>query len=140
MNGNLLVKKTGSQTLNAFVAEFSECLGCGPFEERQSSNYLGERYFRCFALGLEITVAAADNAEFGDYDFWVCFETEDGCLSDQEDFLAGLADCAARKFALCGHDAVRPLDYSRANSGAVLYRLNPLKGVDPRERVITEDI
>jgi len=139
MSGNLLIKKTGSQTLDAFVAEFSDRLGCGPFEERQSSNYIDDRYFRCFALGLEITIATADNDEFGNYDYDVFFEPEVASSSDQ-DFLVGLADCVARKLALCGHDAVRPLDYSRANRGAVLYRPNPLKGVGPRERVITEDV
>jgi hypothetical protein len=52
MIGNLLIKKAGSQSLDGFVAEFAERLGCGPFEERQSSNYVDERYFRCFALGI----------------------------------------------------------------------------------------
>jgi len=126
MAGDLLIKKTGGQSLDAFVGEFTERLGCGPFEERESSNYLDERYFRCFALGLEITVAAADDDEFGDYDFWVSFEPEGGCSGD-EGFLVGLTDCAARKLALCGHQVVRPLDFGRADSGAVLYRSNPLK-------------
>ena len=139
MNGNLLIKKTGSQALDAFVAEFSERLGCSPFEERESSNYLEERYFRCFALGLEITIAKADSADFGDYDFWICFEPESGCSSNQ-DFLDGLTDCVARKLALCGHQIVRPLDFSRVDSGAVLYRLNPLKGAAPPECVIIEEL
>ncbi len=139
MIGNLLIKKTGSQLLDAFVAEFSERLGCSHFEERESSNYVDERYFRCFTLGLEITVAKADSAEFADYDFWVCFEPESGCSSDQ-DFLDGLTDCVARKLVLCGHQVVRPLDFSRVDSGAVLYRPNPFKAAAPRERVITEEL
>ncbi len=43
MLGNLLIKNaTGDQTLDAFVASLSQIVGCGQWEQRQSSNYVQE--------------------------------------------------------------------------------------------------
>lgn len=139
MFGNLLIKKAEGQSLDAFVGELSERLGCGRFEQRQSSNYLDERYFTTSILGVAIEVARADEAEFQEYDFWLCFQP-DGVHVDEESFFDGLADCAARKLALLGYQIVRPLNFGRAKGGAIAYRSNPTKGVGLRERVITEEV
>ena len=63
-------------------------------------------------LGLEVTVAIADSAEFKDYDFWLYFEPDASCRGC-EPFLDGLADCVARKLAVHGYEVVRPFDFGR---------------------------
>lgn len=139
MFGNLLVKKIQGQSLDAFVDDLSERLGCGRFEERQSSNYLDERYFRASVFGVAIEVARADEAEFQEYDFWLCFEP-DGVHVEDKTFFDGLADCAARKLALLSYQVARPLNFGRVEGGAIVYRLNPTTGLGLRERVITEEV
>jgi hypothetical protein len=137
MFGNLLLKKKAGQTLDALVRELSEGLSGAHFEERQSSNYLEERYFRASILGVAIEVALADEAEFPEFDFRVCFQP-DGIHVDDKSFFDGLADCAARKLALLGHHVARPLNYGRTEGGAILYRANESKDSGLRERVTTE--
>ena len=74
MLGELLIKKQSGQSLDGFIVGLSALIGCEKWEQRQSSNYVGERYYRCAVLGLEITAAVADDAEFADYDFWLTLE------------------------------------------------------------------
>jgi hypothetical protein len=76
---DLLIKKTEGQLLDAFVGALRDFLGCDRWEERESVNYVEARYFRCSVLGLEVTVAIADSAEFKDYDFWLYFEPDASC-------------------------------------------------------------
>jgi hypothetical protein len=139
MFGNLLVKKIDGQSLDAFVSELSRQVGCGNFEERQSSNYIDERYFRCSVLGIKVEVALADEAEFDSYDFWICFQP-DGVYLDDKDFFDGLADCVARKLATCGRQVIRPLNFGRVGGGAIIYRRNPAENSGIHERVVTEDV
>ncbi len=69
MTGNLLIKKVKGQSLDTFVVALSDVIGCDRWEQRESSNYVEDRYFRCFVLGLEITASIADSSEFPEYDF-----------------------------------------------------------------------
>lgn len=137
MNGNLLIKKTAGQSLDTFVGALTNLIGCREWQQRQSSNYVEERYFRCFVLGLEITVAIADDSEFKNYDFLLCLIPESGC---RDAVLDGVADCVARKIAQHGYEVVRPFDIGHSGSGGMRYRLNPIEGTKPRERVIAEEI
>jgi hypothetical protein len=139
MNSNILIKANATESLEAFVASLSGSLGPAQWEERKSSNYLGERYYRSFILGLELTVALTDDEEFKDFRFWLCFQSEPGCRGD-EPFLDGLADCVARKLVQRGCEVVRPFDMGRIGSGGMVYRLNPHFAAKPRERVLTEEI
>jgi hypothetical protein len=139
MFGNLFVKKIGSQSLDSFVSEMSNQLGCGKFEERQSSNYVDERYFRRATLGIVVEIALADEPEFDSCDFWISFQPDSVHLEDKS-FFDGLADCVARKLAICGWQVIRPLSFGRAGGGAILYRLNPASNSSIRERVIVEDV
>jgi hypothetical protein len=139
MFGNLLVKKLHGEVLDDFVADLSERLRCGPFQLRQSSNYLDERYFRAAVLGIAIKVAGADDVEFVDYHFWISLEPDDVCVDDTN-FFDGLADCTARKLAILGYEVARPLSFDRSGGGAVLYRLNPNKNAGLYERVITQEV
>jgi hypothetical protein len=69
---DLLIKKTEGQLLDAFVGALRDFLGCDRWEERESVDYVEARYFRCSVLGLEVTVAIADSAEFKDYWNRIC--------------------------------------------------------------------
>jgi hypothetical protein len=138
MNGNLLVKNIQEQSLDAFAAILPDIMGCGPWEQRQSSNYVEERYFRHVVLGLEITVAIADDSEFQGYQFSLWLQPIGPCAAETS-FVDGLADCVARQFAVCGYEVVRPHS-TRQGSGGILYRLNPAEEAKPRERVVTEHI
>ncbi len=84
-------------------------------------------------------MALADDDEFKDFRFWLCFQSEPGCRGD-EPFLDGLADCVSRKLVQRGCEVVRPFDMGRVGSGGIVYRLNPDSGAKPRERVLTEEI
>jgi hypothetical protein len=139
MSGNLLIKTVYLQSLDAFVTALPRLIGCANWEERQSSSYVEERYYRCGILGLELTVAIADDAEFPDYEFWFSFQVAGNGARDKG-FLDGLADCTARALVLHGYAVIRPFDMSRTGSGAVAYRLNPTVGTRPRERILTETI
>jgi hypothetical protein len=138
MNGNLLIKSAQKQSLDAFVAILPNVIGCNRWEQRQSSNYVEERYFRQVILGLEITVSIADDSEFRDYKFSLWLRPIGACAAETS-FVNGLADCTARQFAVCGYEVLRPHD-NRQGSGGILYRLNAAEGAKPREMVVTEEI
>jgi hypothetical protein len=138
MNGNLLIKNAQEQSLDAFVAILPKVIGCDRWEQRQSSNYVEERYFRRVVLGLEITVAVADDSGFKDYQFSLWLQPI-GLGATETSFVDGLADCVARQFAVCGYDVLRPHD-SRQGSGGIIYRLNQAEGAKPREKVVVEEI
>src|SRR3974390_1139004 len=139
MFGNLFIRSNRNQSLDAFVEDLAKQLGCGQFEERQSSNYVNERYFRCSALGIAVEVALADESEFEAYQFWLCFQP-DGVHVDDKSFFDGLADCVARKLVTSGWEVVRPLSFGRAGGGAIAYRRNPAENCGLRERVLVEEI
>jgi hypothetical protein len=138
MTGELLIKKQNHQSLDDFVAVLSGILGCGPWEERESSNYPPEfRYFRCYALGMEITASIADKGEFSAFEFLLFLEPE--LLQRERAFLAGVADCIAKKLVLAGYEVLRPFDSSRVGNGGV-YRLDPTAGEMPWEKIVTHEI
>jgi hypothetical protein len=139
MCAQLLIQTFEDVSLDKFVSNLSPLICFRNWEQRFSSNYAEERYFRCLTLGLEITAAIADDSEFKDYHYSLHFEPEASCKGDIE-FCDGLADCVARKLALSGFVVLRSLDFSRVGSGAVIYRSNPTEGTKPRDRVVTEEI
>lgn len=138
MSANLLVQPIDEQTLDSFVAELCHDFGCHGFEERESSNYVEERYFIARILGLEVTVALADEINYQDYQFWISLQPEATGLADVS-FLDGIADCLARKLALHGHRVARPLSFTRQDQGTVYYRPHPSSEAEPRARVIVEE-
>ena len=138
MNGNLLIKNSQKQSLDAFVVILPKVIGCDGWEQRQSSNYVEERYFRRAVLGLEITVAIADDSGFQDYQFSLWLKPISPCTAETS-FVDGLADCVARQFAGCGYEVLCPHD-SRQGSGGIIYRLNPDEGAKLREKVVKEEI
>lgn len=138
MSGELLVKRQNDQTIEAFISSLSTLLSCGPWEERESSNYIDYRYFRCFVLALEVTVAIADDDEFSSYDFQVFLEPE--VFQTETGFLARVADCIARKLALHGYLVLRPFDSSRRGRGAISYSVDTSVGSMSWEHVITTEI
>src|SRR6476660_9968099 len=114
----LIKKKQVTQTLDEFIKALPSLIGCGPWEERESSNYPPEnRYFRCFAVGLEILACVADDSEFGEYDFHLHLKPEFR-RSDAE-FLFELADGVARKLVVSGYEVLRPFDSSRSGQGGL---------------------
>lgn len=132
MNGNIFIKNDRNQSLDAFVSDLPVFLGCSQWEQRQSSNYVEERYFRSFAFGMEVVVAMADNSEFDEYDFWLFLERRAGYCTDRT-FLDGVADCIAWRLATFGYTVIRPYEL-----GKMLYR--PLNDGSPRETVIAEEV
>jgi hypothetical protein len=134
MNGNIYIKTNRNQSLDAFVGHLPNVIGCRQWEQRQSSNYVEERYFRSFALGIEVTVAIADRSDLNDYDFWLFLEIRPGRGADRS-FLDDVADCIAWCLASSGYTVLRP--YDLGNSG-MLYR--PASGKGPRESVVTEEV
>jgi len=139
MSADLLVKTSKRQSLSEFIAVLPSLIGCDRWEMRESSNYVQGRYDRCLILGVQITAAIADHAEFSDYEIWIHFEPEVVVVGDKNS-LDGLADCVAGTLALHGLEVIRPLNIGNDGSGAVLYRLIPTEDVRLRERVLTETI
>lgn len=139
MFGNLLIKKNDGQTLDSFVCELSKQLNCGNFEERQSSNYIDERYFRCALLGIAVEVSLADEAEFHEYRYRICFQPDQIHVEDKS-FFEGLADCVARKLAKSGWEVALPLNFGRVGGATIIYRANPVENAGLREQVITEEV
>ena len=137
---DLLIKKTqATQTFDAFTNALPGLVGCSPWEERESSSYPPEdRYFRCFALGLEIVASIADESEFTEYDFRIHMTPE--FLRNDDAFLAELADCVARRLAVRGYQVLRPFDFSRSGKGGLCYRFDPAAGTMPWERVVTQTL
>ena len=139
MHGQLLIKKSDDQTLDVFIATIDKVIGPMRWEERQSSNYVDERYFFTSVLALQVTAAIADDSEFSEYDFWLSIEPSvaDSC---DKSFLDGLAAIIAKAFALHGYEVLHPNDMSRPGNGGTVYRLNPDSLAKLRERVIVESL
>jgi hypothetical protein len=136
---DLFIKKSQTmQTLDEFVNALPNLLGCGSWEQRESSNWPENRYFHCFALGLQIHACVADHSEFREYDFHLYFKPE-LWRSDSES-LGGLADCVARKLVVSGYEVLRPFDSSRSGKGGLRYRFDPAVGTNPGQQVLTESI
>jgi hypothetical protein len=140
MNGELLVRRAGGEkeSLDTFVSFLPRLLGCGPWEEHESMNYVEERYYCCFVLGLRATASIADDSELPDYQFELYFDPQ--FLRRSTDFLVDLADCVARTLVLNGYEVVRPFDSAHAGKGALTYRHDPTAGSMPWEQIITEKI
>ena len=101
---DLLIKSRSSKSIEDFVAGLGESIGLPAWERRQSSNYIGERYYRCFVLGLEIIVSESDDAAFPDYDYWLLLKPE--VPYKNEYYFSSLLDCIARKLALNGDEVL----------------------------------
>jgi hypothetical protein len=139
MNGELLIRnsKQNKESLNFFVSELPRLLGCCPWEERESSNYIEERYYCCFVLGLRATASIADDdSDFPGYQFRLYLNPE--FLRSDTAFLAELADCVARKLVVNGYEVLRPFDSLRPGNGGLLYQFDPTAGTIPWEQVITQ--
>jgi hypothetical protein len=138
MVADLAIKTADTQSLDAFVASLRRLIGCEHWEERQSSNYVEERYYRCFVLRIEITAAIADSVGFDDSQFWLHFAPS-ADLAENDRTLQGMADRVARTLALHSYEVIRPHDMLRTGGLATLYQLNPDPSDNLRDRVkITE--
>jgi hypothetical protein len=107
-------------------------------EERESSNFAEGRYFRCFSVGLEVTVSVSDFSELRNWDFWLYFEPEVDCRIDPQ-FLAGVSDCVARTLVTNGYEVLRSLNLGRRGTGGILYRRDAGAGAMPWEQIVTEE-
>jgi hypothetical protein len=139
MPGQLLIKKRAGETLDGFVAAIDKIIGPMKWEEHDSASYVDQRYFRGSAVALKLNVAISDDAEFGDYDFWISISPNVVGVSERA-FLDGVADAVARAICLCGYEVFHPKDMSRTGNGGFIYHLNPDTGLGPRERVRVESI
>jgi hypothetical protein len=122
----LLVPAPSDIDTRQFASDVCRLLRVAEAEERYSDNYPPEcRYFRCRTLGIEIVVCRADDAsEFHDpHVFHIWFRTY-GARIANSDFLDGVADLAARIFAISGHRVGRPLGHT-VDAPIALYRKNP---------------
>lgn len=138
MPDELLIKGLKDQSFNAFVSDVLELIRCDQWEQKQSGDYVGGQYFRCFALGVEITLARAEDAKFKGFGFLFQFRPELD-IRGKTASLAGLADCIARKFASHGYEVVRPYD-RQAGGQAMFYYENPDRGIRPWQQVIMEEV
>ena len=138
MNGELLVRGKEGESLDLFVAGLPVLIGCGPWQERESSNYPEGRYYRCAVLGLGATASKSDDNEFSDYDFQLYFDPE--FFRAETSFLAELADCVARKLVISGYQVVRPFDSAHPGKGGLVYRFDPIAGKLPWEQVVTQRV
>jgi hypothetical protein len=139
MNGELLIRKPGHEleSLDVFVCGLPQLLGCGPWEERESMNYVEERYYCCFVLGLRATASIADDSELPDYRFRLYLQPQYN--RSNTDFLSDLADCIARTLVINGYEVVRPFDSSRVGQGGLVYRSDPAAAKMPWEQVVTNE-
>jgi hypothetical protein len=137
MPGHLLIKKRAGETLDDFVAMIDTIIGPIKWEERESTNYVNERYFAASAVALKVKIAIADDTEFSDYDHWISIDVSVAGVGDRS-FLDGVADAVARAVTLHGYEVLRPNDMSRAGNGGSVYRLNPNAELWSRERIIVE--
>jgi hypothetical protein len=138
MPGNLLIRSAFKQALDIFVEALKTILGCASWEQRDSSNYIDNKYFLSSVFGLKVTVAIADDDEFGQFDFWMCIEAP--MDTPNKEFLEGVADCVARKLSFNGYTVVCPFDMGRVGSGAMLYQPNPTKTVGGSDEILIEEI
>ncbi len=77
MFGHVFIATDSSQqSLEEFARRLFSRLGVAHFEERESSNYVEGHYFRSVAVGIEITVAYADEQGLQDYRFWISMQPE----------------------------------------------------------------
>jgi hypothetical protein len=137
---DLLIKLSESTpNLEKFVEALPKLIGCGPWQERESSNYPPElRYSQCAALGVDIEAYVQDDCEFDQYPVQLFFKTNFRIGDDK--FLVELADCVARQLVLTGFEVLRPFDSSRTGKGGVCYRRDQKAGEMPWEQIVTEPL
>lgn len=71
---SLLCSHADLSTLDEFVARVVSTTGIRDIEERQSSNYVEERYFAGRYEDLKCTIAYADELENLDRPYWIALE------------------------------------------------------------------
>jgi hypothetical protein len=139
MHGQLLIRKRGNETLDEFVVAVDQIIGPMRWTERQSSNYVDERYFSASVLALRITAAQADESEFSQYAFWLSIAPSVAGIQDKS-FLDGVAEVIAHALALSGYEVLHPSDMSREGNGGTIYRPNLQPGAKATERVIVQSL
>jgi hypothetical protein len=62
--------------LNSFAEGFFSAIDANGYEERESSNYIGGRYFRAIIDGMDFTVCLSDEDGFDDFPYWIHINTD----------------------------------------------------------------
>ncbi len=112
MFGHIFISTdSATQPLEEFARRLFSRLGVAHFEERESSNYVEGHYFRGIAVGIEITVAYADEQGLQDYRFWVSLEPEPPGIQDGH-YLHEHAHTLARLLSQHGWRCFVPDDFT----------------------------
>ena len=102
----LFIKARNGEDLRAFAERIARILDLSAIEGRESSNYVGGRYFRAAALAVEVICAAADKGDTNDFEFTVTLGPEAIWVVD-ESFIESGADLVARKLTIAGDTVMR---------------------------------
>ena len=121
MFGNLFIKTKNAQSLEAFARQIFVLLNVQPKETRYSENAPSGRYLYGEALGLRVVLTEADDSDFPDYDFLLCFRAQNDWATIDRHSLDGLADIVAKHLARHGMKIARRLEFSKAGSERVEY-------------------
>jgi len=115
----LFIRTREAQDLDALSKTISTLLRVEINEIRHSENAPGGTYVKGEALGLRITLSEADDSDFYDYDFEICFRPQIAVAG--RDCLDGLAEIVARHLARHGMKVARPLEFGKAGTPRVEY-------------------
>ncbi|MBB6600631.1 hypothetical protein [Luteimonas sp. MC1825] len=88
---DIFVETPADLSLQAFAHVVFPLISIEQYEERESSHYVDDTYFRSVGSNLEVTACFTDDSDLAKYRFWLPI-----CSEDQ----ARLAPEAAEQFAL----------------------------------------
>jgi hypothetical protein len=139
MPGDIFVKGHAEETLDQFAERLRPLLGIVELEQRDSSNYVNDKYFVGRALGLEIVFAQSDEEDLDGYEFWIYIRTRAAWIPDSS-FIDGLSDLLARHLTLSGEAVVRLPTAHRTGGLKIFYDLYDGPAVEWADRVTTRDV
>jgi len=74
---DVFVEPPAELNLHAFAYALFPLINMERYEERDSSNYVDDTYFRSVGSALEVTACYTDDADLGAYRFWISISSED---------------------------------------------------------------
>lgn len=110
---NLYLRSPKDDGLESVATHLFKILDITPLMKRESSNYPGGRYMTGRVLGLSVMVAAADDSEFPEYQYWMNFSPKADWGRVDRHILDGLGELLARELSSHGFDVALALEFGK---------------------------
>ena len=111
--------------LDSFARGFFSVMGINEYEERKSSNYIGEHYFQAFNGGIGFTVCLSDEEGLDEFPCWTQINTDDDA-PDTGDLEEIVKSIVVKKLLPNGFRITRIMDIGTRDAKQVNYEGAPV--------------